>query len=78
MLKIVSNVVNEPYPKWLNIELWKEYVEHRKEIKSPMSERAERMGINKLGRLIDEGNDQTDLLETAIFNNWKGLWNLKK
>ena len=74
----LSLVQSTEYPKWLHVELWKEYVEHRKEIGSPMTERAERMGINKLGRLIDEGNDQTDLLETAIFNNWKGLWNLKK
>ena len=78
MGEIINIKSEQVYPKWLNVELWKEYVEHRKEIKSPMTERAERMGIRKLGRLVDDGDSQEDILETAIFNNWKGLWKLEK
>ena len=74
MLAEVINIKKAQYPDWLDVDLWSEYVEHRKEIKRPMSERAERMALRKLKRLIDSGGDQNEILENAVMNGWQGLF----
>ena len=74
MLAEIINIKKQQYPDWLIVDLWHEYVEHRKEIKKPLSERSERMALRKLKRLIDAGGDQEDILETAVMNGWQGLF----
>jgi len=65
------------YPSWLNLDSWKEYKQHRKEIKSPLSELAEKKALKKLKSLIDNGFDQTDVVDQSIENGWKGLFEIK-
>ena len=43
-------------------------------MKSPMSEHAQILAINKLSRLIHDGEDQTELIENTIENNWKSFY----
>lgn len=59
-------------------ELYLEYIKMRKMIKSPMTDKALQMLINKVERLEPTSIDrQKLLLETAILNNWKSVYPLK-
>ena len=65
------------YPDWLILKSWDEYKQHRKEIKSPLSELAEKKAINKLKTFIDLGFDQVEVIDQSIENGWKGLFEVK-
>lgn len=59
-------------------DLYAEYIKMRKLIKSPMTERALIMLINKVNDLEPKSIErQKQLLETAIMNNWKSVYPLK-
>lgn len=59
--------------------LYLEYIKMRKLIKAPMTDRALQMLINKVNDLEPNNiANQKKLLETAIMNNWKSVYPLKK
>lgn len=59
-------------------DLYYEYIKMRKLIKSPMTDRALVMLINKVNDLEPlDISRQKRLLETAIMNNWKSVYPLK-
>ena len=59
-------------------ELYYEYIKMRKLIKSPMTDRALRMLIDKVNKLEPRNIDkQKQLLEVAIMNNWKSVYPIK-
>lgn len=59
-------------------ELYLEYIKMRKMIKSPMTDRALTMLINKVNELEPNSlENQKRLLETAIMNNWKSVYPLR-
>lgn len=59
--------------------LYLEYIKMRKLIKAPMTDKALQMLINKVNKLEpDNIENQKQLLETAIMNNWKSVYPLKK
>ena len=60
-------------PEWLDLETWDEFKKHRKKIKKPMTEFAEKKMLIKLGKLKDQGHDPTKLLEEVIINGWQGI-----
>jgi len=70
----VKKPVKIEYPNWLNVDLFTAYIANRKFIKSPMSDYAQKLAIKKLRRLMNAGEDQTELIETAIENNWKSFY----
>ena len=57
----------------LDQEVWEEFRLHRKKIKKPMSEYAERLMKKKLTRLQSEGHDPNQLLQETIMNGWQGI-----
>jgi len=58
--------------KNIDVEALKEFIEHRKQIKSPMSALAVKKLTNKLAKLsLDE---QRETLDTSIQNGWKGIF----
>ena len=60
-------------------ELYLEYIKMRKLIKSPMTDRALKMLIEKVNKLEPYDIErQKRLLETAIMNNWKSVYPLKE
>lgn len=64
-----------PYPEWLDVELWEDYVQYRKEIKEPLTKIGVKRSLMKLERMIDEGGDQTAIIERTIESGkWKGLF----
>lgn len=56
-----------------------DYVDMRKRIKAPMTDRAIQLAINKLNKLSGGNNDKAiKILEQSIMNSWKGLFELKE
>lgn len=64
---------NDPFKQTFN-----EFKQHRKSLKSKMTERAERMLIRKLSELSnDNPNIAVEIMEQSILNGWKGVFPLK-
>jgi len=61
-------------PKFLSLEMWDEWIQHRKSIKAPMSDLAQAKFINQLTTLVADGHDSKKLLDTAIANGWKTVY----
>ena len=76
----LSDLVQESILKCMSnyIGLWKEFKEHRKEMKAPMSIRAEKINLNTLKKLIGLGHDQAEVINQTIANGWKGLFEIRK
>lgn len=56
-----------------------DYMDMRKKIKAPMTDRAIQLAINKLNKLSGGDNDKAIMiLEQSIMNSWKGLFKLKE
>lgn len=68
----VSQLKN--YPAWLDLELWNDYLTYRREVKKELSPTGEKRALNRLKRLIDNGGDQTAIIEKTILCNWLGLF----
>lgn len=65
-------------PPFLNEQLWKEFLEHRKSIKSPMSEIAQKKAFNALDKMHEQGQDIEQVINNSIVNGWKGLFPIKE
>ena len=61
-------------PDWIPSDAWSGYVEMRKKIKKPMTDRAMQLAINTLNKLHNEGNDVTAILDQSTMNSWQGLF----
>lgn len=73
-----TNVSKKELPPICQTEEWKGFVEMRKKIKSPLSERAVTLAINRLGILApDDLETQKAILDQSTMSCWKGLFVLK-
>ena len=55
----------------------RDFVEHRKNLKAPMTGRALEMAIRKAKRLANDDMSKTvEILEQSIMNGWKGVFEL--
>jgi len=57
-------------------DVWCDYVDHRKEIKSPMTPRAANMQLKKLA--VHTPGVAIAMIEQSIANGWKGIFALKQ
>lgn len=67
--EILSEITSEELK-----QTYRDYIEMRKTIKAPMTERALRTLINKVNSLETSIDGKCALLETAILNNWKSVY----
>ena len=65
-------------PDWLPKSVWNDFVNHRKKIKKPMSERAQELAIASLDAFRKNGHDPTAIVNASIINGWQGLFEPKK
>ena len=65
-------------PEWVPADLWKAFIEMRKKIKAPMTDKAVELAIRKLQVLATQGYSPGDVLEQSILNGWKGLFPVKE
>lgn len=68
----VTNITS--YPAWLDVELWRDYLTYRREVKKELTPTGEKRALMKLKRLIDAGGDQTAIIEKTIDIKWLGLF----
>jgi hypothetical protein len=67
-------------PLWFDVALWREWIEHRKEIRKPMSERAARMLAKELERWTGKGwseRECMDAVENSIAHGYQGVFEPK-
>lgn len=55
-----------------------DYVEFRKKIKKPMTDRAIELAMRNLEKLADNDGDRIEILNQSIMNGWIGLFELKR
>ena len=61
-------------PSFLPKQLWLEFIQHRKDIKKPMSELACTKLINQLTKDQAKGLDVIDAMNEAIVSGWSGVF----
>lgn len=67
--------LNTPIPKHINYKTWCDFVEMRKQIKKPLTERATVLIINKLVEFGVNGNAS---LEQSIASGWSSVFAVKQ
>lgn len=55
-----------------------DFVEMRKNIKSPLTEKAMQLALTKLNKLSTDTATQIEIINEAVMNSWKGFYPLKK
>jgi len=63
--------------EWIDPDAWNGFMEMRRAIKKPMTERAISMLINRLEKLKANGHDVNACLDQSTFNNWQDVYPLK-
>lgn len=66
------------YPSWLNLDLWQEFIKYRKKMRSPFTDTAEKLNLNKLILLKDQGNDPIEVINQTIERGWKAFFPIQK
>lgn len=72
-----SSNINIELPSWLPETHWKDFVEFRKFIKKPMTEKAKHLMLSKLQKIKDNGHDPILAMNTSIANNWSDIYEPK-
>jgi len=64
-------------PDWIKKDTWESYLEMRKKIKKPATEKAKTLIARELSKLKTSGFDPDLVLEQSIMNCWQGVFPLK-
>jgi uncharacterized protein YdaU (DUF1376 family) len=70
-------VVPTELPDWLNKTDWNDFVEMRKKLKKPMTDRAVKLMISKLETMKNKGIDTSEVLQKSILANWSDVYEPK-
>lgn len=65
-------------PDWIPLETWQAFLEMRKKIKKPPTDKAVELLIAKLKRFKDAGQDVRTVLEKSITSNWQDVFEIKE
>ena len=71
-----DNTVYYPDDKELNDTVI-DFIEFRKNIKAPMTDRAVQIMVNKLNSMTNDRTEKIRILEQSMLNSWKGIFPLK-
>ena len=75
--KAQALVVLFELPDWIPSDAWAGFVEMRKHIKKPMTDRAIDLKIKDLSRFQQKGYDLAAILDKSTANNWSDLYEPK-
>lgn len=70
--------MNTTLPDWIPSAAWAGYVEMRKKLKKPMTDRAIELRIRDLAAWRDEGHNIEAILDQSTTNSWTDLYPLKE
>jgi len=73
----VKNTIGVEIPEWISKETWDAFVEMRKVIKKPMTDRAMTLMVGKLEKLKYLGQNVTEVLNQSILNNWSDVYEVR-
>lgn len=63
-----------PLPDWVPSDAWESFVKHRGK---SFTSTAQKLTIQKLDDLRQQGNDPTQVLNQSVMNDWKGIFAIK-
>ena len=63
-----------PFPSDSFSIAWNNFVEHRREIKKPITARASTMLLKKLSEMSKDESEAIKILEQSIMNGWQGIF----
>lgn len=65
-------------PNFISQKLWQDFKKHRIKLRSPMTEKSEKLNIGKIKK-FSKGNSEIAraLIEQSIEKGWKGIFDLK-
>lgn len=61
-------------PEWLDAQQWTEFLAHRKTLKKPMTEYAQKLAVKVLEKFRAAGHDPKASIDQSILNGWQGLF----
>ena len=71
---LCANVEPINLPDFIDAELFANFIQHRKEIKKPLTPHARDLIIKKLSDFNSRGLDANKALENSIINGWQGVF----
>ncbi len=71
------SLIPDDTPDWFPTESWKEFTQHRKTQKAPMSELAESRMKKEMEKFFHEGQNLEEVINQSIMNGWKGIFRIK-
>ena len=72
-----SKSITLELPEWLPENIWNDFVELRKFIKKPMTDRAKQLMLSNLQKIKDNGHDPILAINKSIANNWSDIYEPK-
>ena len=73
-----DSVINENFTDEELKQTIYEFIKMRKTIKKPLTTKALELTINKLKKLSSDSDEQIEILNNSIMNNWLGIFPLKE
>lgn len=65
-------------PDFIDEQDWSDFLQHRKDSKSPMSTMAQNRAITILSKLTTNKEEAKEIINNSIANGWKGLFPIKQ
>ncbi len=65
-------------PDYIDKALWEDFIDMRKKLRKPPTDRAQALLLKDLERYRQAGDDPNEILRMSIKNSWLGLFPLKK
>jgi hypothetical protein len=72
-----KEVQREVLLDWLPADKWQDFVDHRKAIRKPMTDKARERMLRHLADLKAKGHDVVALMDTAIRSGWQDVYEPK-
>ena len=72
------HIEEKALPDWLPKDLWNDFIEHRKKLRKPMTDKAEELLLKKVAWLKDKGHNPKHVLMTAIERGWLSVFEPKE
>lgn len=67
-----------PLPDWIPLDAWDGWLEMRKQLKKPLTDRARVRAINKLDAMRQAGQDIAEVLDRSTMSGWTDLYEIKE
>jgi len=61
-------------PDWIDPELWKQFLDHRKKLRKPATAYSQHLLIKKLEKIKEAGFDPEDTINISIERGWQGFF----